>query len=131
MLPRMTDSLDFIEGMPKAELHLHIEGTLEPELKFEMLIDVCGVDYQPYGTDEWQTTSATGTKRAVGRAAGACGMRSRRRRTTYQPAASVPRTVSHLFARSSSPPIRLVPYADRPARYYYGPGKSSRWGGMT
>jgi adenosine deaminase len=24
----------FIEGMPKAELHLHIEGTLEPELKF-------------------------------------------------------------------------------------------------
>ena len=26
----------FIEGMPKAELHLHIEGTLEPELKFEL-----------------------------------------------------------------------------------------------
>ncbi len=26
----------FIEGMPKAELHLHIEGTLEPELMFEM-----------------------------------------------------------------------------------------------
>jgi adenine deaminase len=24
----------FIEGMPKAELHLHVEGTLEPELKF-------------------------------------------------------------------------------------------------
>ena len=26
----------FIEGMPKAELHLHIEGTLEPELKFSL-----------------------------------------------------------------------------------------------
>ena len=26
----------FIEGIPKAELHLHIEGTLEPELKFEL-----------------------------------------------------------------------------------------------
>jgi adenosine deaminase len=26
----------FIAGMPKAELHLHIEGTLEPELKFEL-----------------------------------------------------------------------------------------------
>lgn len=26
----------FIEGLPKAELHLHIEGTLEPELKFEL-----------------------------------------------------------------------------------------------
>ena len=33
----------------------------EPELKFEMLIDVCGVDYHDYGKDEWQTTSATGT----------------------------------------------------------------------
>ncbi|NNF10109.1 MAG: adenosine deaminase [Acidimicrobiia bacterium] len=26
----------FIEGLPKAELHLHIEGTLEPELKFSL-----------------------------------------------------------------------------------------------
>jgi adenosine deaminase len=27
---------DFIRSIPKAELHLHIEGTLEPELKFEL-----------------------------------------------------------------------------------------------
>src|ERR1041385_1337047 len=26
----------FVERMPKAELHLHIEGTLEPELMFEL-----------------------------------------------------------------------------------------------
>jgi adenosine deaminase len=26
----------FIAGLPKAELHLHLEGTLEPELKFEL-----------------------------------------------------------------------------------------------
>ena len=26
----------FIDHMPKAELHLHLEGTLEPELKFEL-----------------------------------------------------------------------------------------------
>ena len=32
----MSDLADFIDGMPKAELHLHIEGTLEPELKFEL-----------------------------------------------------------------------------------------------
>jgi len=30
------DMRSFIEGIPKAELHLHIEGTLEPELKFEL-----------------------------------------------------------------------------------------------
>jgi adenosine deaminase len=27
---------EFIEGLPKAELHLHIEGTLEPEMMFEL-----------------------------------------------------------------------------------------------
>ncbi len=32
----MGELSSFIEGMPKAELHLHLEGTLEPELKFEL-----------------------------------------------------------------------------------------------
>jgi adenosine deaminase len=32
----MRELASFIEGMPKAELHLHLEGTLEPELKFEL-----------------------------------------------------------------------------------------------
>jgi adenosine deaminase len=27
---------DFIRGLPKAELHVHLEGTLEPELSFEL-----------------------------------------------------------------------------------------------
>ncbi|MFD0855415.1 adenosine deaminase, partial [Actinomadura adrarensis] len=27
---------EFVAGLPKCELHLHIEGTLEPELKFEL-----------------------------------------------------------------------------------------------
>ena len=26
----------YIAGLPQCELHLHIEGTLEPELKFEL-----------------------------------------------------------------------------------------------
>ena len=32
----MADMTRFIEGMPKAELHVHVEGTLEPELKFDL-----------------------------------------------------------------------------------------------
>ena len=30
------DMESFIKGLPKAELHLHIEGTLEPELLFQL-----------------------------------------------------------------------------------------------
>jgi adenosine deaminase len=32
----MRDLASFITGLPKAELHLHIEGSLEPELMFEL-----------------------------------------------------------------------------------------------
>ncbi len=34
--PGMTDRETFIRQLPKAELHVHIEGTLEPELAFEL-----------------------------------------------------------------------------------------------
>ena len=33
----------------------------EPDLKFEILIDLCGVDYLHYGLDEWSTQEATST----------------------------------------------------------------------
>ena len=41
---------DFIEGMPKADLHMHIEGALEPNQKFE-LAERNGLSL-PYGSVE-------------------------------------------------------------------------------
>jgi NADH-quinone oxidoreductase subunit C len=40
-----------------------------PEFKFEMCMDVCGVDYLSYGRDEWNTETATlsGFSRGVAR----------------------------------------------------------------
>lgn len=32
----MSDREKFVKGLPKAELHIHIEGSLEPELMFEL-----------------------------------------------------------------------------------------------
>ena len=32
----MSEIIEFIKKSPKAELHLHIEGTLEPELMFSL-----------------------------------------------------------------------------------------------
>ena len=44
----------------KADL-LDVASSLrdEDDFQFEMLIDVCGVDYLTYGQDEWQTDDAT------------------------------------------------------------------------
>jgi NADH-quinone oxidoreductase subunit C len=33
----------------------------DPQFRFEVLIDVCGVDYLHYGRDEWKTMEATGS----------------------------------------------------------------------
>src|ERR1700733_616289 len=56
--------------VPPARL-LEIAKTLRdaPELKFEMCMDVCGVDYLEHGRAEWKTQSATasGFSRGVAR----------------------------------------------------------------
>jgi NADH-quinone oxidoreductase subunit C len=46
-----------------------------PDLKFEMCMDVCGVDYLEHGRDEWNTQSATssGFSRGVQRGAPRAG----------------------------------------------------------
>ncbi|NEZ02940.1 NADH-quinone oxidoreductase subunit C [Wenzhouxiangella sp. XN201] len=43
----------------------------EPELAFEQLIDLCGIDYLGYGDDEWETAEAT--SEGYSRAADALG----------------------------------------------------------
>src|SRR5579863_5965625 len=40
-----------------------------PELRFEMLMDLAGVDYLHYGRDDWQTTTATRSGFSRGRVA--------------------------------------------------------------
>ena len=45
----------FIDGLPKAELHVHVEGTLEPELKFA-LADRNGLEL-PYASVEEMRSS--------------------------------------------------------------------------
>ena len=40
---------------------IEVATALRGELGFEMLIDVCGVDYLSYGSDEWRTQRATDT----------------------------------------------------------------------
>ncbi len=40
-----------------------------PDLKFEMLMDVAGVDYLVYGRDEWETSTATRSGFSRGRVA--------------------------------------------------------------
>ena len=54
-----------------ADRLLEVAKTLRdaPQLKFEMCMDVCGVDYLEHGKAEWKTQSATssGFSRGVGR----------------------------------------------------------------
>jgi NADH-quinone oxidoreductase subunit C len=40
---------------------IDVATALRGDFGFEMLIDVCGVDYLNYGSDEWRTQSATDT----------------------------------------------------------------------
>ena len=62
-----------IEVLPKDALSVFERLRDETSLKFEQLIDVCGVDYSEYGSSEWATesTSSTGFSRGVEPATGA------------------------------------------------------------
>jgi NADH-quinone oxidoreductase subunit C len=73
--------------VPAGEL-LGVARTLrdDPQLHFEVLIDIAGVDYLDYGRTEWQTEAAseTGFSRGVNRAAGHTLRGERRYAVAYQ-----------------------------------------------
>jgi NADH-quinone oxidoreductase subunit C len=73
--------------VPTAEL-LAVAQQLRdaPALKFELLVDVAGVDYLDYGRTEWQTEQASGTgfSRGVNEAAGHTLRDQRRFAVVYQ-----------------------------------------------
>lgn len=50
-----TPSEQFLTGLPKAELHLHVEGTLEPDLKLR-LAQRNGIDIGQHTVEEVQAT---------------------------------------------------------------------------
>jgi NADH-quinone oxidoreductase subunit C len=67
-LPSLSDELAY-EVKPEALLAVCRTLRDAPELKFEMLMDLAGVDYLHYGRDEWQTSSATRSGFSRGRVA--------------------------------------------------------------
>jgi NADH-quinone oxidoreductase subunit C len=114
-LPTTTGELGYRVG---GEDLLEVCRTLRdaPELKLEMLIDVCGVDYMVYGRDEWQTTSATGTGFSRGALRGAVPPAEDLESVDYRPAARFA-VVYHLLSLTHNHRLRLkvfCPNDERP-----------------
>jgi len=87
-----------------------------PELKLEVLIDVCGVDYQDYGKDEWQTSSATGTGFSRGTLRGAPSLaEDAEQAMAYHPAGRFA-VVYHLLSVTHNHRLRLKTFAPDDAR---------------
>jgi NADH-quinone oxidoreductase subunit C len=85
------------------------------ELKFEMLVDLCGVDYSEYGRDEWETDRASGTGFSRGRVA-APPDEEELAAVSYRPKARFA-VVYHLLSISRNHRVRLKVFCsndDRP-----------------
>ena len=106
-LPTTTGELGY-RVAPDALLEVCRTLRDEPELKFEILIDVCGVDYQTYGKDEWQTTSATGTgfSRGTLRETDPLAAGDQEQHARYRPAARFA-VVYHLLSITHNHRLRL------------------------
>jgi NADH-quinone oxidoreductase subunit C len=86
-----------------------------PETKLEILIDVCGVDYQDYGKDEWQTSSATGTGFSRGTLRDDAPPAEDAEHATYRPSSRFA-VVYHLLSITHNHRVRLKTFADNDER---------------
>jgi NADH-quinone oxidoreductase subunit C len=113
-LPTSTGELGF--AVAPADL-VDVCRTLRdaPELKFEMLMDVCGVDYQAYGKDEWQTSSATGTGFSRGTLRGAPPPAEDVEQAAYRPPARFA-AVYHLLSITHNHRLRLKVFCESDER---------------
>jgi NADH-quinone oxidoreductase subunit C len=89
----------------------------EPDLGFEILIDLCGVDYLGYGRDEWHTEEASGSgfSRGVDRDPQAPTARLGDLEAEYQPAGRFA-VVYHLLSLSHNRRLRLKVFCDNDER---------------
>jgi NADH-quinone oxidoreductase subunit C len=80
-------------------------------LEFEMLMDVCGVDYLVYGLDEWQTNSASGTGFSRGTLHGVAAPAEDVDEITYRPSARFA-VVYHLLSLTHNHRLRLKAFCE-------------------
>jgi len=94
-------ALDEITIEVKNEYFLDLCKALrdEPAFAFNLLVDVCGIDYLHYGLDDWQTQSATTT--GFSRGVTACDLREN------PPKPNRFAVVYHLLSLSNNQRIRL------------------------
>jgi len=85
----------------------------EPDLGFEVLVDVCGVDYLGYGRDEWHTDEASGSgfSRGVERDPLQPTVRLGERESEYDPPARFA-VVYHLLSVGHNRRLRLKVFCD-------------------
>jgi NADH-quinone oxidoreductase subunit C len=83
--------------------------------KFELLMDLCGVDYLSYGRAEWDTSSATSTGFSRGVHRGQVGLGEQLADTAYQPAGRFA-VVYHLLSVTHNQRLRLKVFCDKDER---------------
>jgi NADH-quinone oxidoreductase subunit C len=103
-----------IEAAPDQLLELATRLRDDPAFAFEMLMDLCGVDYASYGRDEWVTeeSSGSGFSRGVeARTAGRLGIVTEDLVVERPPAARRFASVMHLLSIRNNRRLRVRVYA--------------------